>query len=349
MTIELGVSARLLAPAEADALSVRFIDYWHRLTQGHRAPSRRDVDPLDLRPWIGRIHLWERLYDGDFRCRIWPTHTTETSGSIREGSRASAMWPMPYGATVLEHYQKTMECKNPTVHRVKFAFQGENWTYDRVALPLAPSSDTPPMLLNYTVLGDRLPWQRLQAALDKVAEGKWGHGAAVKHVSAESSPTHRAMEALSGERRLVERVLRLWQEMATGQRWPTMANLDPWMVGDDWANCALVRLGADLWQSSFIFVGDRLAPAPDQSLDGLPLSTCPRSSVLGSLLKNLWRLRAHPQPLSVEGAAEHMDNPVLYRGVLMPLSEDGARMDTVFAAATCGEQRMDERSVQTGP
>jgi len=77
-----------------------------------------------LSPWIGRVSLWEQLDDGDFRCRIWATRTTETTGTIRDGARASAFWPSPYGMTVLDHYHMTAACGEPTVHRLKFTFQG---------------------------------------------------------------------------------------------------------------------------------------------------------------------------------------------------------------------------------
>jgi PAS domain len=136
-------------------------------------PAPEDIDPVELRLWLGRVHLWEQLDDGDFRCRIWGTQISEMTGSIRDGTRASTMWPSPYGATVFGQYQRTMGSRQPTLHRMTFTFLGHSWTYDRVSLPLAPSRHTPPMLLNYTSLGDRHAWRRLWNELEKIADGNW--------------------------------------------------------------------------------------------------------------------------------------------------------------------------------
>ena len=173
MTDEPMVFGHMIDAHEADALSVRLIDYWQRVRDSRWAPTRQDIDPVELKSWLGRVHLWEQLDDGDFRCRIWGTQISEMTGSIRDGSRASTMWPAPYGATVFQQYQRTMESKQPTLHRMRFTFLGHSWTYDRVSLPLAPSRHTPPMLLNYTSLGDRHAWRRLWNELEKIADGNW--------------------------------------------------------------------------------------------------------------------------------------------------------------------------------
>src|SRR5579864_8385210 len=49
-------------------------------------------------------------------------------------------------------------------------------------------------------------------------------------------------DSLLNERRLVTRVLHHWHETAMGQRFPHAAQIDPWLVGDDWSNCALIQL-----------------------------------------------------------------------------------------------------------
>ena len=180
MTVELAVSARLLGRHEADGLSLRLIDHWQRLRKSRWAPTRSDIDPLELKSWLGRVHLWEQRDDGDFRCRLWATEISDLTGSIRDGRLASAMWPSSYGAATLQQYQKTMQIKEPTVHHVEMAFRGMSWTYVRVALPHAVSANTPPMLLNYTTMGDREAWQRLWGELEKVANEYWVRGLTTK-------------------------------------------------------------------------------------------------------------------------------------------------------------------------
>jgi hypothetical protein len=180
MTTEFAVTARRLTRHEADALSLRLIDYWQDRRQSRWAPTRQDIDPLELKSWLGRIHLWEQLDDGDFRCRLWATEISDLTGSIRDGRRASAMWPSPYGAATLQQYQATMQLKEPTIHHVEMTFRGASWTYARVALPLSASAKSPAMLLNYTSLGDRRAWQRLWSELEEVTDGDWVHGSSAK-------------------------------------------------------------------------------------------------------------------------------------------------------------------------
>jgi len=44
------------------------------------------------------------------------------------------------------------------------------------------------------------------------------------------------------ERRLVWRVLRHWKEIADGVRFPRRDEIDPWLQGEDGANCLLVAV-----------------------------------------------------------------------------------------------------------
>ena len=43
-------------------------------------------------------------------------------------------------------------------------------------------------------------------------------------------------------RRLVDRVLRLWTEMARGGRFPRRDQIEPRMLGEDWANCLVIAV-----------------------------------------------------------------------------------------------------------
>lgn len=151
------------------------------------------------------------------------------------------------------------------------------------------------------------------------------------------------METFTDERRLVARVLRHWHDMAVGQRFPNRTQIDPWLVGDDWASCAVVQLEPKLDQSSFIVVGPNLLPPQHESLEGKPIAACPHNALLAALIKYLPRFQPNGGPLSVVGTAAHGAAPVLFRGVLLPLSDDGgAHIDSVLAAANFRELRKGE-------
>jgi hypothetical protein len=146
----------------------------------------------------------------------------------------------------------------------------------------------------------------------------------------------------TNERRLVSRVLHYWHDAAKGRRCPSASQIDPALVGDDWANCAVIWLDPELVRSTFIVVGANLLPPRRGAVDGEPIAACPAHSLLAVLVKYLARFQPNGGPLSVSGTAMHGTGPVLFRSVLLPLSEDGTHIDSVLGAANFRELRRGE-------
>jgi hypothetical protein len=124
------------------------------------------------------------------------------------------------------------------------------------------------------------------------------------------------------ERRLVERVLRHWTRAAAGKRFPRRNEIDPWMVGDDWANCVIIAVQSPVQLSHFFVVGENLAVA-----------LCPTDTLAGLLLSHLPPVLSVRRCLIVEGEATLRGVPILYRGALLPLSDDGLAIDHILGAA----------------
>ena len=78
-------------------------------------------------------------------------------------------------------------------------------------------------------------------------------------------------------RRLVDRVLRLWTEVARGQGFPRRDQIEPSMLGVDWGNCLVIAVQSPVELSYFAAVGDNLsfAHSPNESLAGVLLSYLP--------------------------------------------------------------------------
>jgi hypothetical protein len=123
------------------------------------------------------------------------------------------------------------------------------------------------------------------------------------------------------ERRLVGRVLRHWTKTVHAKGFPRRGDIDPWMLGEDWANCLLIAVESPIELSHFIAVGENLAIAlrPNDTLAGVLLSLVPRV------------VSAH-RGLTIEGGATIRSSPILFRSVLLPLSEDGVAIDHVLGA-----------------
>jgi hypothetical protein len=134
------------------------------------------------------------------------------------------------------------------------------------------------------------------------------------------------------DRRLVSRVLHRVTGRAVGRHVPRLDDVDPWFIGDDWVNCALVRVRQPYRQSDFMVVGDNLSP-PETVLDGEPIWKCPATTLLGLTLAYLEQAAEERSFLVIEGAAIDLCAPILYRSLIVPLSEDDIEIGAVLIAA----------------
>jgi hypothetical protein len=126
---------------------------------------------------------------------------------------------------------------------------------------------------------------------------------------------------MRAERRLVWRVLRHWTEMVSGRGCPRRDEIDPWMLGEDWANCLMIAVQSPVELSHFITVGANVAVA-----------LCPKNTLAGVLLSHLPRVLSARRCLIIEGGATLRNVPILFRSALLPLSEDGMAIDHVLGA-----------------
>ena len=149
----------------------------------------------------------------------------------------------------------------------------------------------------------------------------------------QGKPRVSPLESLLDERRLVSRILRYWRELGLRGTFPSKQQIDPWLVAEDWASCALITIHGDREKPTFITVGDDLLTAPDERLDGRSIDACASDTVLGVALAKLTTVISKRAPLTIGGASTHLGKPVLYRSVLLPLAEDGTRIDAALIAA----------------
>jgi hypothetical protein len=136
------------------------------------------------------------------------------------------------------------------------------------------------------------------------------------------------------QRRLVDRVLKLWTEKARGQRFPRRDQIEPSMLGVDWANCLVIAVRSPVPFSYFVHVGENLSytHSPDDSLAGV-------------LLPHVPQVLSEGRCLMIEGCATLRGSGVLYRGALYPLSYDGSTIDHVLGAANYRPLRENEELI----
>lgn len=139
------------------------------------------------------------------------------------------------------------------------------------------------------------------------------------------------------ELRLTMRVLNHWRDLTHTRAFPRMSDIDPKVLGRDWASCLQIHATPAADRSRFIFVGESLCDPREARFEGRYISECLPNTVLHKATAYIARVLDKRVPISMGGAAIHHGAPILYRSVLMPLSENGTDIDGLFGAANYRE------------
>jgi hypothetical protein len=146
----------------------------------------------------------------------------------------------------------------------------------------------------------------------------------------------RRTERMKEERRLVWRVLRHWTEISHSGRFPRRDQIGPWMQGEGGANSLLIAVESPIELSHFVVVGVNLA-----------IALCPTDTLAGVLLSQVPRVVSARHGLMIEGGATLRGAGIIYRAVLLPLSEGSVAIDHVLGAMNYRSLRAEEvRSTQ---
>jgi hypothetical protein len=141
----------------------------------------------------------------------------------------------------------------------------------------------------------------------------------------------RRAERMRGERRLVWRVLHHWKQITDGGRFPRRDEIDPWLQGEDGANCLLIAVESPIELSHFVAVGVNLAIALSST-----------DTLAGLLLSRVPRVVSARRGMMIEGGATFRRVSILYRSALLPLSDDGVAINYVLGAANYRSLHADE-------
>jgi hypothetical protein len=151
------------------------------------------------------------------------------------------------------------------------------------------------------------------------------------------------MAKSTAERRLTARVYRAWLN-AAGASFPRRSQIDPTELGADWANCFMIDIDPVATRSRFSYVGSALRDLSWPTFERQSISECLEGSLLDLATKYVPQLVQKKKPLSFAGSAFHQDADILYRTILLPLSENGADIDGLLAAIGYREIAVEETS-----
>ena len=135
------------------------------------------------------------------------------------------------------------------------------------------------------------------------------------------------------ERRLVLRVLNHWHELRGARSFAARREIDPAVLGDDRRYCCVLELDGDS-DPTFAYIGAAFETAHVPS-EVRRASNCRPGSFLRLATDFFPRVLEKRIPVSIGGEATSDGRPILFRAILLPLSNDGIRIDSLLGAANC--------------
>lgn len=145
------------------------------------------------------------------------------------------------------------------------------------------------------------------------------------------------------ERRLVLRLMAYWDDLRDERDFPSFAEIDPAIIGDDWSHCFTLAVAQPPTASVFHHLGEIYRP--DLPPAGVPtLGDCPQGTLLNASTHYLERVLQKKVPVSLGGHAHLGADSILYRSILLPLSNDGHTIDSILGGANFRVVTADEEA-----
>lgn len=138
------------------------------------------------------------------------------------------------------------------------------------------------------------------------------------------------------ERRLVHRLLAHWRSIRPDGALPRFADVDFSDSPDIEPHSFVVDLdGADS-APIFVELGNELAAHMESSLVGRPVSAVPGDCLPGAAASYIDEILDKGAPVSRGGEITTADGKtLLYRSILLPMSDDGENITGILGAANC--------------
>ncbi len=136
------------------------------------------------------------------------------------------------------------------------------------------------------------------------------------------------------ERRMVLRLLRCWREAGGADGIPQLNNFNQDALAELWPDCYLLDLVTDKAAPRLEKIGESFLGELGCDLVGQPISDIPDGTLLKVSMGHLERVLSKGVPISLGGQFTNSDqDTVLYRCILLPLSDDNQTINQLLGAA----------------
>ena len=152
------------------------------------------------------------------------------------------------------------------------------------------------------------------------------------------------IQAPPSERRLVLRLLDYWRRVTAERRWPRPGDFYPAALPDLWRFCFLIDLtGTDRGgERTFSYIGDFHREMYDLDMIGTAVAKADPNILLSRATSYIDEVLERQVPVTCGGRfVDRRGYGVLYRSILLPLSNDNDTITAILGAANCQETAPD--------
>lgn len=127
----------------------RLHDYWRGKCAGRAMPARADIDPLEMREWLGNLLLVEFFGSLErYKVRIDGTNLIAFGGGDRTGKGSETLTSNEERALILGQYQPVFERGETAYFETRFTnSEGRFLREQKLLLPLSNDGATVNMVL----------------------------------------------------------------------------------------------------------------------------------------------------------------------------------------------------------
>lgn len=145
------VSAEPVDPFSGPKDVLELLGYWEGKRRKGKLPSRHDIDPLELRHFLGDLSLLDVRRDPlDFVYRLVGTKLAHDASRNLTGKSVRSIEPAQWADLVFQHCAAAVAAAGPCLHEITLTGRRHSVSYLRLLLPLGSSDGDPTALLAYS-------------------------------------------------------------------------------------------------------------------------------------------------------------------------------------------------------
>ena len=140
-----------------------------------------------------------------------------------------------------------------------------------------------------------------------------------------------AAEIGTDERRMHVRAYNYWVSLLDGRDYPSIEDLEPADLTDFAPNSVLLDFTAGREDPATQYIGEAIRVECGLEDSVRTIADIPSRSLLSRLTDHYMQIIANRAPVGFEAEfVNHRDEPICYRGILMPFSSDGDTIDFIY-------------------